>query len=89
MQLFRFGTFVKFPQKNEQISLPVKYFYNIISNNPTIQKILITIEIEFIALASPASPPSSFVNAGAAEAIGLNGNIVRACLTSNENGNKK
>ena len=46
-------------------------------------------EIELSALASPTSSPSSFVNAGAAEAIGLNGNIVRACLTSNENGNKK
>jgi len=53
------------------------------------QKMLITIEMEFTALASPVSPPRSFVKAGAAEAIGLNGKITRVFLTSKENGSKK
>ena len=66
-----------------------KNIYNKNSNKPTIQTILITIEIEFTALASPVSPPKSFVKAGAADPIGLNGKIASALLTSTENGSKK
>ena len=45
--------------------------------------------MEFNALESPASPPKSLVNAGAADPMGLNGNITSAVRTSDENGKKK
>ena len=45
--------------------------------------------MEFTALDNPTSPFNSSVNAGAAEAIGLNANITNACLTSNANGKKE
>lgn len=43
-----------------------------------ISTILITMEMELTALASPKSPFKSAVKAGAADAIGLKGRIARA-----------
>ena len=76
-------------QKRDGHKPSQKNIYTKNSNNPTMQTILITIEIEFTALASPVSPPKSFVKAGAADPIGLNGKIASALLTSTENGSKK
>ena len=66
------------------------YFsYKTTSKTAVIRTILITMEIEFTALASPKSLFISAVKAGAAEAMGLKGRIARACRYSRGSGMKK
>ena len=45
--------------------------------------------MEFSALASPTSPPSSFVKAGFTDENGLKSKITSVFRTSAENGSKK
>ena len=54
-----------------------------------ISTMLMTIEMELTALASPKSLFISAVNAGAADAMGLNGRIARTCRYSSGSGMRK
>lgn len=63
--------------------------YSITTSNATMMAILITMEMELMALDSPTSPFSSPVNTGIAEPMGAKLRITRVCRTPRSKGSRK
>ncbi len=63
-------------------------FYSITVSRVTIITMEITIEMEFIVLESPTSSPSSAVNTGTVEPMGLKARITSVCRTSRGKGRR-